>query len=52
MKTRVLSDTNLNVSVVGFGVWTVSTTMWGITDDAYGVDLLRRAFDLDRKSVV
>lgn len=46
MEYRALGDTGLHVSAVGFGVWTVSTTMWGITDDAVGVDLLTRAFDL------
>lgn len=34
------------MSAVGFGLWTVSTTWWGITDDEYGVDLLRKAYDL------
>src|SRR5438067_1137869 len=46
MHYRVLGDTGRNVSTVGFGVWTVATTMWGITDDAFGARLLRRAFDL------
>jgi aryl-alcohol dehydrogenase-like predicted oxidoreductase len=31
---------------VGFGVWTVSTTMWGITDTDTRLSLLRSAFDL------
>ncbi|HZO89189.1 MAG TPA: aldo/keto reductase [Chthonomonadaceae bacterium] len=46
MKYRALGDTGLNVSAVGFGVWTVATTMWGISDDAFATELLRRAFDL------
>lgn len=46
MQYRTLGDTGLTVSAVGFGVWTVSTTMWGIEDDAFGLHLLRRAFDL------
>lgn len=45
MQYRSLSGTDLQVSAVGFGVWTVSTTMWGITDDAYGVKLLRQALE-------
>lgn len=45
MQYRALGDTGLNVSGVGFGVWTVSTTMWGIKDDAFGIQLLRKAFD-------
>ncbi|HZT40785.1 MAG TPA: aldo/keto reductase [Chthonomonadaceae bacterium] len=46
MQYRALGETGLKVSVVGFGVWTVSTTMWGITDDAVGTALLRRALEL------
>ena len=46
MQYKQLGDTGLTVSAVGFGVWTVSTTMWGIEDDAVGLHLLRRAFDL------
>lgn len=46
MQFRALGDTGLNVSTVGFGVWTVSTPMWGITDDAIGLHLLRRALEL------
>ena len=46
MQYRALGDTGLNVSAVGFGVWTVSTTMWGIEDDAVGLHLLRRAYEL------
>ena len=46
MQYRALGDTGLTVSAVGFGVWTVSTTMWGIEDDAVGLHLLKRAFDL------
>ncbi len=33
------------VSEVGFGVWTVSTSWWGITDETIGVRLLQQAFD-------
>jgi aryl-alcohol dehydrogenase-like predicted oxidoreductase len=43
---RILGDTGREVSTVGFGVWTVATTMWGITDEAVGLHLLRRALDL------
>ena len=46
MQQRTLGDTGIQVSGVGFGVWTVSTTMWGINDDAVGLSLLRRAYDL------
>jgi aryl-alcohol dehydrogenase-like predicted oxidoreductase len=34
------------MSAVGFGLWTVSTTWWGIDDDAVAVRLLREAYDL------
>jgi aryl-alcohol dehydrogenase-like predicted oxidoreductase len=43
MKHRNLGDTGIRVSAVGFGVWTVSTGWWGIKDDDYAVDLLRKA---------
>lgn len=46
MQFRALGESGPLVSVVGFGVWTVSTTMWGIKDDAIGVRLLQRAHDL------
>ncbi len=46
MKYRMFPGTDISVSEVGFGVWTVATTWWGITDRQVGVDLLRRAFDL------
>ncbi len=46
MKFRTIPDTDLEVSTVGFGLWTVSTTWWGITDESVGIDLMRRAFDL------
>ena len=46
MKYRVLGTTALQVSEVGFGVWTVGTNWWGKIDEDEGVRLLRRAFDL------
>ncbi len=46
MQYRAFGRTDLKASVVGFGVWTVGTPMWGIKDEAVGVDLLRRAYDL------
>jgi aryl-alcohol dehydrogenase-like predicted oxidoreductase len=45
MQYRAMGDTGLNVSAVGFGVWTVSTTMWGINDDAFAIKLLHLALD-------
>ncbi len=46
MKYRTFGNTDLHASEVGFGVWTVGTTMWGITDEAVGVRLLHKALDL------
>jgi len=45
MKYRRLGDTPIEVSEVGFGVWTVSTGWWGEVDEARSVRLLRRAFE-------
>jgi len=48
MKYRILKGTNLRLSEVGFGVWTVGTKMWGVADEDYdtGARLLRQARDL------
>lgn len=46
MKTRTLPGTEISPSVVGFGLWTVSTGWWGNFTDAEAVALLRRAHDL------
>ena len=46
MKYRQLKSTDLIISEVGFGVWSVATTWWGVTDRDFGVQLLRKARDL------
>ncbi len=46
MHYRNFGTTDLKASVVGFGVWTVSTRMWGVTDESLRLHLLRRAYDL------
>ncbi len=46
MQYRQIRGTDLTVSAVGFGVWTVGTTWWGVKDRSVGIDLLRHAFDL------
>jgi aryl-alcohol dehydrogenase-like predicted oxidoreductase len=45
MQYREIRGTGIEVSTIGFGVWTVGTTWWGIRDRGTGIDLLRRAFD-------
>ena len=45
MKYRRLGDTDIKVSEVGFGVWTMSTGWWGEVDDERSVRLLRRAYE-------
>ena len=46
MEHRTVRGTPLTASTLGFGVWTVGTTWWGITDRQEGIGLLRRAFEL------
>ncbi len=46
MRYRRFGQSDLTASEVGFGVWTVGTPMWGITDEALGIRLLQRALDL------
>ena len=46
MKQRILPRTNLSLSEVGFGVWTVATNWWGEKTDAEAIALLRQAHDL------
>jgi len=45
MRYRRLGDTDINISEVGFGVWTVSTGWWGEVDDERSVRLLRLAHE-------
>ena len=45
MRYRKLGTTDLTVSEVGFGVWSVATTWWGVTDEAQGIALLRQAYE-------
>lgn len=46
MKFRTFPNTDLTVSEVGFGVWTVATGWWGEKTDEEAVAMLRRARDL------
>jgi len=45
MQYRQIGATDITVSTIGFGVWTVGTTWWGVKERSTGIDLLRRAFD-------
>ena len=46
MKYRTFRGSDLLVSEVGFGLWTVSTGWWGNYTDDEAVALMRRALDL------
>ena len=46
MKYRTYRNTDLTVSEVGFGLWTVSTGWWGSFTEQEAVQLMRKAFDL------
>ena len=46
MKYRNLGKTDLEVSEIGFGVWTVSTGWWGKIDERDSIALLDQAVDL------
>jgi aryl-alcohol dehydrogenase-like predicted oxidoreductase len=46
MRYRTLADTDITLSEVGFGVWTVSAGWWGDFTEDQAADLLRRALDL------
>ena len=43
MKYRSFPNTDVRVSEVGFGTWTVSTGWWGDKTDADAVAMMRRA---------
>ena len=45
MKFRTFPKTNLSVSEVGFGLWTVATNWWGEKTDAEAISLLHAARD-------
>jgi len=46
MKYRQLPRTDLTISEVGFGMWTVATTWWGRIEESDKVQLLEKAVDL------
>jgi aryl-alcohol dehydrogenase-like predicted oxidoreductase len=46
MKFRTYKNSDLTVSEVGFGLWTMSTGWWGNFTEGESVALMRKAFDL------
>jgi aryl-alcohol dehydrogenase-like predicted oxidoreductase len=46
MKFRTYRNTDLTVSTVGFGLWTISTGWWGQFTEGEAIALMHRAFDL------
>jgi aryl-alcohol dehydrogenase-like predicted oxidoreductase len=46
MKFRTYKNTDLTVSEVGFGLWTISTGWWGNFTEGEAVALMHKAFDL------
>ncbi len=46
MEYRRLGTTDISVSAVGFGVWTITTGWWGDVGEEDAKQLLRRAYDL------
>ncbi len=42
---RPMGKSELEVSEVGFGLWTLASGRWGSFDDDQAVDLLRKAYD-------
>ena len=45
MRYRTFPNTDITVSEVGFGTWTLSTGWWGEKTDEQAVGMLRRALD-------
>ena len=46
MKFRTYKSTDLTVSEIGFGLWTISTGWWGNFTEGEAVALMHKAFDL------
>src|SRR5271168_2702851 len=46
MKFRTLPETDIRVSEIGFGLWTISTGWWGNFTEGEAVALMHKAFDL------
>src|SRR5438067_5265056 len=46
MRFRIYKNTDLTVSEVGLGMWTISTGWWGNYTEGEALALMRKAFDL------
>src|SRR6476659_5355607 len=46
MRFRTYKNTDLTVSEVGFGLWTISTGWWGTFTETEAIALMHKAFDL------
>jgi aryl-alcohol dehydrogenase-like predicted oxidoreductase len=46
MKFRTLPETEIRVSEIGFGLWTISTGWWGTFTEGEAIHLMHRALDL------
>ena len=46
MRFRTYKNTDLTVSEVGFGLWTISTGWWGNFTEGEAIALIRKGFDL------
>src|SRR5271170_885524 len=46
MKFRALPETNIRVSEIGFGLWTISTGWWGKFTEGEAIGLMHKALDL------
>jgi aryl-alcohol dehydrogenase-like predicted oxidoreductase len=46
VKFRAFKNTDLEVSQVGFGLWTISTGWWGNFTEGEAIALMHKAFDL------
>ena len=46
VKFRTYKNTDLTVSEVGFGLWTISTGWWGQFTEGEAIALMHKAFDL------
>src|ERR1700761_4755032 len=46
MKFRTLPETDVRVSEIGFGLWTISTGWWGNFTEGESIALMHKALDL------